>query len=592
MDKTGEPTRLRYPEEIKFRNYELELSQRLEKLLETNLSVTVIAEILDAKEFLQQDGKGRSSAYQRFDAKQYIRHAVDRAKVAGIFLELPQGALSIEDIILPPDVGEMQQGEGEGSVEEGRDVPRTKYLIEVLSVLQAPYSIIDGQTDSRMMREQSYKIFLIPDHQKIIFVNNEFGNATFVVHQLAGPGDWRTFSMLTKDELKLQAETGLVTPVIWTTEPEWKERMRILIMQEGSLPPATPIESVEQSVAKRTVELPPDGWVTNLQLAREQRKDFDTIKKIIMRYRATYPEWFGQYKKKMGPPAEYISPELADIIRTELQIIEAAPDGWLIPRGLGKLLGKDVSSVTSRAEKHRTTHPEWFRVYQPRHGRATEYIAPELIALISEELIDNELAPPGWLTNSGIAEELGREFNMVKKAADLFRAAHPKWFHFYTDKIGHLREHYAPELVVEIQNTFTALEYAPAGWMTKTTASDSTGLSTKLVEKIVNEQRAAHPEWFHTYQPQRGPVTEHLSPELVSLLAQEAQQYPAPLDGWATVGGLARRFNVADRTIARRVGFYRTEHPEWFRYFRTGGGVFEFIDPELVETIGQNFLKR
>ena len=179
--------------------YKTETNQKLENLLKQSIGIEEIAKLLNAEEFLSVDSDGLKEPVISFDAKAFI----DREIRSGTFLKLPDAIQKIDSTILPPDESEVVvTGNGSG-FEKKEIIPRSFYLIEVLTNLKQKYSIIEGVNTGNMMREQSYKIFLLPDLQKLVLVNDEEGNATFIIHDVEDTAsEWVDYSSLTKEEIK------------------------------------------------------------------------------------------------------------------------------------------------------------------------------------------------------------------------------------------------------------------------------------------------------------------------------------------------------------------------------------------------------
>jgi len=135
-----------------------------------------LVEILDAKEFLVHVKGGL-----QFKFKEYVNFLLEQERTTGVQNILPTEVKAVDKVIIPSRGGEIITGSGEG-LEEKKIIPRTKYLIEVLSELGLAYRVETGTLDEHMFRQKGYQIFVVPEKKKLVFVNNEEGYATRVVH--------------------------------------------------------------------------------------------------------------------------------------------------------------------------------------------------------------------------------------------------------------------------------------------------------------------------------------------------------------------------------------------------------------------------
>jgi hypothetical protein len=102
--------------------------------------------------------------------------------------------------------------------------------MEVLQEMNLSYEVVEGTNDPRMMRKLSYRAFVIKSADKVILVNDEEGNATFIVFNVKGELDElkRIFSS-TKEDLKSEPN---VETIIYTGEPDsWKDKIREVLTQ-------------------------------------------------------------------------------------------------------------------------------------------------------------------------------------------------------------------------------------------------------------------------------------------------------------------------------------------------------------------------
>lgn len=427
--------------ELEQRRFDLQ-SQVLRLMNDTKLPIRDIARMLNAENFLQSGPKGSVT----FKVKDWSNDEVTRATSENRpIVKLPFLADQINETILPPGQGEIITGSGNGDMvdfDNRNIIHRTKALIDLLSGMNLNYKLINGTNDPNMIRQLSYTVVILPEKQKVIFVNDEENNATYIVHDVTE--NWKTYQQMTKDELKEQMVSGKVSRVVFDKSMDgWKNEISQIITADFG---NTQIQ--KNLVSKKTPA--PEGWMTNSGLATTLRSTYDTIKRIAERHRNNHPEWFsGEYVDKLKRPAEHLSPKLIEIISKELSEKTPAPDGWLTNTGLAAKLNTHIQTTERIANLHRVGHPEWFSSeYVDKKNKKAEHFAPKLVEIITKELSDKTPAPTGWITNGNLSKTSGSAFKTIQKIAKPYRTSHPEWFSDkYSDKTNKPTEHFAPELV-------------------------------------------------------------------------------------------------------------------------------------------------
>lgn len=368
-------------QEDKISRFRKETNERVQHLLATGMPTKEIADLLGAEEFLTLEKVGRASPVLRFDVKGFIEREVSR----GVYLQLPSNFFKVPETILPPDEGEIMRGSGKG-IEKKQIVPRSRALVEVLSEVQEEYFIVEGINLPNMMRRLSYKIFIIPNLGKMIFVNDEGENATFIVHNVSSNQDaWREYAEKTKEELR-NIERAKVTTVIYRSDiSSWKEKIQSTIITSP-----TSLAEKKKEQSKKQYQEVPENWITNSALAKLLNKDFKTIKNKAEQYRVSHPEWFQKYFGNRGNLENYYHPDMVkQIVEYFKEIGEKAPYGWITNYALRKLLHKNFSIIKNKAEQYRVSHLEWFQKYLDTTGVRREHYHPDLVQKIKDDL-DNK----------------------------------------------------------------------------------------------------------------------------------------------------------------------------------------------------------
>ncbi len=489
-------------------------NERLEQLLQSGAPLDEVAKLMGAEEFLTIEKKRGQSETTRFNVEEFINKQI----TDGTYLELPTNFVLTRETILPPGQGEIIPGSGEGMSKPGV-INRTRYLIEVISELAQPYNVVEGTNLPNTMRGMSYRIFLLPNLDKAVLVNDEEKNATYIVHNLSKvEGGWEIFTKLDKNQLRKSQEID-VNFLKYPGDPaQWEERVKELLTsdfirqeQKVEMPPV-PIS-----------EKPPDGWQTIAMIASELGVSHGTVKKRFTQEMHLHPELFLQVGKTGHT---YCHPDFIESITKELSEVEKAPPGWITNKTLAQSLQSDWKTIKDAAETCRSSNPDWFHMYKKNSGQINEHYHPELVSKITKEFSAIEKAPPLWMTRNALAQSMGNRNSgeAVKKVAELYRSSNPDWFHMYKADGGNQREYYHPELIAKIKEEFFEVEKAPPGWITNGPLAKSLGDAWETVKKVAELYRSSNPDWFHMYKENSGRINEHYHPELVAKIKEEIQK--------------------------------------------------------------------
>lgn len=331
----------------------------------------------------------------------------------------------------------------------------------------------------------------------------------------------------------------------------------------------------------------PEGWRTTSSLSKQFQGTYESILKIIDRYRTSHPKWFSIYLNPINRPAEHLHPELVQIIIEKMSKREKAPYGWTRVSELSKTLGVTYLSVKKKSDQHKSEHPEWFTEYLDEGNKLREYIHPDLALHLREEFVLGRSVPPiGWLTRNQIVKDTQVTANAISKAAEPFRETRPEWFESYMDKSKRVTEHYDPRLVQAIRETLSKREHAPPGWLTSLALANELDRDFSTVRNRSEAYKQTHPDWFKTYLTSTNHPREYLHPELVRIISEEIQSLKQSPPGWMTAGGYSRTYKIPESRVLSIVGAYRDEHPEWFKAFLTTTGKRgEHYHPELIKKL-------
>jgi hypothetical protein len=238
------------------------------------------------------------------------------------------------------------------------------------------------------------------------------------------------------------------------------------------------------------------------------------IKNIANQYRKSNQQWFKQYRNRMGQVREHYAPELVDIIKNGF-----APNDWLNTTEIAKKFNVSKFLIESIFIKYSELYNDLVKKYVDESNKSRNYYAPKLVNVIKEELDKYQLAPEGWLTNGGLTKKHSKNFVTIKNIANQYRETNPQWFQQYRNKIGQVREHYAPELVAIIEKKLNKHSLAPDGWFTNKAISKKFRRAQATITNIADQYRESNPQWFKQYLS-RGRLREHYAPELITIIQQ------------------------------------------------------------------------
>lgn len=653
-----------------------EINGHVTALLKPGAPLQEIARLLGAEDLLQTVRvRGRNEPVLRFDAHTYVQREAEKQ----VSLRLPDEFIKLQTTIIPPDEGEtFQPGEGSG-IEKKQIIPRSRYLAELLTELNQPYRVVIGRNAPDMVRVESYQAFLIPGLKRMVLVNDEEGNATFVI-LVTEEDRYASFMELSKDELRGLGEEKVQTFKYFGDPIQWKSKLReslTMKFQEDEAPEGNPFiqkasagEHVERkpagwmhemaaslhlgitrsraaalieralrerpewtkkyrsekgqalmhyhpdliehlrNVLEQEPKLAPQGWKMNTQLAEELNVNPQTTQRLIDAYRETHPESWVSYLSEGSHIRKFASPELVRIVRENIEKRVTPPEGWKNASELmDPLRAIRTEDVRGLAEMRRAEHSEWFKVYANKKRMLEEYYHPSLVAIVEQDILKKPTkAPPGWMNFQALADELGKDREVVERLIERQRLTHPGWLQPYLS-YGGVGMHAHPDLVALIRKEVTEREGPPAGWKGITAVSEEAGTEPLTVRRWLERShkniRTTRPEWFGMYMNQNGKLVEFIHPDLVKAIVDELSRREVAPEGWMSVLSLSNELKNEARLTGNRVVSsrrrikdemekYRLAHPEWFKKFKptTGRGPFgEHYHPDLIKRVKEDLAR-
>nr|NQU94193.1 hypothetical protein [Bacteroidota bacterium] len=249
-----------------------DLNRRIFELIrQSGLRINEIAELLDANDFLhEKKGKGRSGAVFELDVKKIVEERLKKAEDEKPVFRPP----SHTDVVNFPAVlttgkGRLMEGEGEGLLHD--TVERLKYFGELMNTMNLEYELYQSTDSSRTLREHPYYICVIKSKQKIVLINEEKGNTTFVLHGIRD--DWKEYVNKEKIFFSELALEGVASRIDWPKKDAsetWKANVQRALASRSD---ETAFKEAWARVSTGEKETTPEEWVTFTKAARLLGKD-------------------------------------------------------------------------------------------------------------------------------------------------------------------------------------------------------------------------------------------------------------------------------------------------------------------------------
>ncbi len=362
-------------------------------------------------------------------------------------------------------------------------------------------------------------------------------------------------------------------------------------------------EKLEKEVSKA-----PEGWEVAQTVAIKTGQTHQAIKKIANSYRKDNPEYFQDYKDKMGRVNEHYSPEFLEVITKDLskvkEILEAK-DGWQTNNTIATDLNINYKKVKQIAENYRIDHPESFKDLKTHLGQVVEHYSPELVKYIAEQFSKYQNPPDGWKTKNALAEELETYNQEIQRLSDLYQVDHPEYFKDYRVENGQIRKHFSPELVELIKNDLEKTEIerfknneslpdVPKGWEVRNSLTDL-GVGYRYINKFIVKYDKKYTDYSKEFKGDTGKKYTYYSPDFVKALKKEIKKFqdvPKAPDDWKTKQSLVEEFNISGGGVERIVNKYRDLDEKNFKYLRSKSGpIREYYSPELVEILTKEIIE-
>lgn len=120
--------------------------------------------------------------------------------------------------------------------------------------------------------------------------------------------------------------------------------------------------------------------------------------------------------------------------------------------------------------------------------------------------------PTEWVSNKSLAEEAGKDPEIIRTFANRLRQDHPDSFRVYRGEKRPM-QFYSPQLVSLINQELSNNELPSRLWVPRRVVAQRLKRSLITIRSIAEEFRKDHPDWFRVMRGQRQRVI-YYSPEL------------------------------------------------------------------------------
>lgn len=442
-------------------------------------------------------------------------------QIAEILVPITEDELKkIDAPTLKPDAIKIPQNDGDGK-EKKEIISRTEHLIDLLLELNLEYTQLKNQG-----------IFIIPEINKSILINDKANNATRIIHEISseetildiiGPHN-------TKGSLDMLPN---VEKIIYTGEPQsWEEKIKQSLKLDH-------FEKKEKEYVELTEEEKKTGepWITNAGLYTKIREgeivssnpSQNLVRQKAEEYKKTNPKWFDWIPDEIGHNRLHYSKQLTEQLIDFFSKRKKAPDSWSTNSGTAKLIGEDKNKVIAEAKKYKKGGKKYkesnnlfFGTYLDHNGRVREHYSPAFIELLREHFSNlkkqEEERRKNYTSNADLAETLGIKLSRLRDKAYQYSANHNDWIRFFKINEKPRVLHYNKELVQTLTKFFTEQKKLPDNWLYMSELATLFGKNRGSITKNIKGYLKKHPEWRTGPYSKRGKNGYRYSPELIDLL--------------------------------------------------------------------------
>ena len=240
-----------------------------------------------------------------------------------------------KEVFVPPskENNPIVPGSSKG-LEEKNLIPRLTTLMYILQndlhiyindpaedTTEDDIKIIKGETTDNMMRRYPYFRVEIPELNRVVYICEEEGNASFIFDRdkiLQKVISIERLDTTDKDEYKKYIEEDPAIGSVLRQNSKWRERMLTYLTENFDVNddkkpnvPKSDFEHIKEVPKKK------EGWESSRSLRHIFKASGHTIISFAEKYRVSNPGWF-ERQKSGSVEAEHYHPDLVEIIIKEL----------------------------------------------------------------------------------------------------------------------------------------------------------------------------------------------------------------------------------------------------------------------------------
>ncbi|MFC1731722.1 hypothetical protein ACFL6I_15500 [candidate division KSB1 bacterium] len=279
-----------------------------------------------------------------------------------------------------------------GDISEQIVIERSTYAAEALEELGIDASkckFLEGAEELEAMQTKEYRVIVIPELDKTIFVCDYGNNKTFILHSASLVEEYAPYKKYQWEQL---TELGHMTGLIWQEPKErWKAKLKTLLTLK--------MKKIDKSISADQLPEPEEydpEWATASGLAIKLGIGQLTVVRYADYWREDNPEWFKPRLDSQGKIRQHISPEFIWLLKTDLEHYPPAPEDWITNRALGLFIKEaypKIKNIFGKVKKIAEGH--WktgcCKRLRTKNGHKCVHYSPELISVIIDEIVKKEL---------------------------------------------------------------------------------------------------------------------------------------------------------------------------------------------------------
>ena len=328
------------------------------------------------------------------------------------------------------------------------------------------------------------------------------------------------------------------------------------------------------------IERAPDGWKSEIELARELGIDPRTLRKIVDQQVGPNQDGSGIFLNATNIPIRHYSQELIDSLKGTSQLAPKEP-GWTTNYSLAREFKVSESTVAETAARLSADHPEWTQIMN-KEGSVRRSYNDQLSTLIRIELAERVKTNPEFISANETAALLNLDLNSVNRSLAEIAKTHPELVTVQRSKSGQLTPHIHQDALKMIE----AHREKPKGYFSLQEASRLLGRHPATTEKYARRVAAEKFPDGIVEKPIIGTEKSevYIKPEILEEIEVELAKFqPAP-EGWISFAQFRKNTGHSTKWIENRLAQLKALHPQGVgKYYDSLNRPIDFFSPEAVK---------